>query len=188
MGQFRVGVAGACILVNFNSYTALFLLCAAGGCGTQNGLAPAGPESGLAPGIYTGGGSGTMVISGTMSESEQVAISAPPSIEISQRGIPIVDGHELRVGDVFLNQAGGFYIESTIRSVSVSSDGVRVRLNQLMVIDIPEGSAVLTGSADETYKRIASGTIEWQRSGFISGLAESETVSITISTSGLYSR
>ena len=154
------------------------------GCGN---LPSSESQPALAPGIYTGVGSGTVVVRTTGSSSEE-SFGDMTSIQIGENGLPIVGGSELVDGDVLSVVAGGMVFVTTIRSVTPSLNGVVVQFQLLVLVDTPEGSAVLTGQGSEVYKSPEPRTIEWERSRFLSGLVNGETVSIITSETGVYTR
>lgn len=158
------------------------------GCATQVGAGSSGTRPALAPGLYSGSGNGSATLTGVQSGSEEVPFPAPTVLEIGPHGIPVVDGAEVGVGDLFYLEAGGFYRDSVISSVSRSSDGVVIRYDIVFNINLPEGTGSFTGAGNETLKRLDDRTIEYTYNAFLSGFALNESGSITISVRGIYTR
>lgn len=109
-------------------------------------------------------------------------------VEISENGIPIIDGIEVSRGDFFTVEGLGLYSEQTVTSVSSSNDGIVIRYDVDAILDTGDTIVDLAGAQLETYRIIGARQLNLTRTFSLTGFANGEFITMNLDAYGVLSR
>ena len=130
------------------------------GCGAPPVL-PAGPA--LTPGTYVGEIIVTVKTTGWGKPTITNITRSQESLTISPSGLPIIDGKEVAVGDVFYMSGGDIRYDLLVSSVMVTQDGVTLQYDVVVYLAIEDTLYTLTGTEVVTLQALSANQLRYTR-------------------------